>query len=200
MWQTLLHHRVLQPAHSMRVPSESASQWLQLPKWDASGTSTKRPYPLQISMGEVVAPNQRQTCRNATSASTGAAAAAVCGASAHWQRVIRHWLRSNWGIIWRVQGVAAAAGCGALACQRGGNVSEVQRMWRAVAHWRVGGAALCPSLVGFLASLFEKYKTLSCIRHRSCFDQRYLKFASFDIAHILNLSHWDVLINNTQYK
>ena len=37
-------------------------------------------------------------------------------------------------------------------------MSEAQRLWKAVAHWRVGGAALCPSSVDIFASLFENTK------------------------------------------
>ena len=114
-WQASLHHRMLQPAHSMRVPSESASQWLQPPKWDAAGTSTTHPQLLQISLGAVASPEQRQTRRNATSAITG---------------------------------TAAAAGCGTLARHRCGIVSEAQRLRRAVAHRRVGGAASRPRRSG----------------------------------------------------
>ena len=88
-WQTSLHHRMLQPTHSMRVPSESASQWLQPPKWDAAGTLTTHPQPFQILLGAVAAPEQRQMCRNATSVITGAAAAAGCGTLARrWRGIV----------------------------------------------------------------------------------------------------------------
>ena len=122
-WQTLLNHRMLQPAHLMRVLSESASKWLQLQKWDSSGTSTTHPQPLHISLGAVAAPEQRQTCRNTTSAITGAVAG--CGVSA-----ARH----------RVQ---VELRCGASACWWSGIMSKAQWLRQAVAHWRVCGAASC---------------------------------------------------------
>ena len=53
---------------------------------------------------------------------------------------------------------AAAADCGASARQPRGIMSEVHRLWKAVAHWHVGGAAWCPSSVDIFPSLFENTK------------------------------------------
>ena len=113
--------------------------------------------------------------------------------------------RSSYGGMWRigasavrhrVWGAVAAAGCGASARQRRGIVSKVQHLRKAVAHWRVGGAVLCPIWVEIFASLFEN-TFFSCIRHQSCFDRQYLELASFNIARILNLYHWYTIQDNT---
>ena len=122
-WQTYLNHRMLQPAHLMRLTYESVSQWLQPPKWDAAGTSAMQLHQLKILMGAVEALGQRQTCRNATSAITGAAATVDCGTSArrrrsivsevqHLRRAVAH--QHVYGTILCLR-AAAAAGCGILA-------------------------------------------------------------------------------------
>ena len=168
-WQKFLHHRMLQPTHLIRMPSDSASKWLQLPKWDAVGTLTTHPQPLQILLGAVTAPEQRQTYRNKTSATTGAAAVEGCGASSIAQRLqqaVAHWRvggaescqrRSSCGRLWSigasasrhsVQGTAAVTGCGASTRRQRGIVSDLS--------WD-----LCVYL--------WKYKTIFCIRHPSIF-------------------------------
>ena len=111
-WKTSLQHHMLQPAHLMRVPSESASQWFQTTKWDVAGTSRTHLHPLQISLGAMSAPDQRQTRRKATSEIMGAAATAVCGASA----------RQRCGIVsevqWQQRAVAHRRVNGAASCPR----------------------------------------------------------------------------------
>ena len=175
-WQKSLHHRMLQPTHSMRVLSESAPQWLQPPKQGAARTSTTHLKPLQIYLGTVEDPKQRHTCRNATGAITGASAATGCGASAHWRCGIVYdtqWLR---------QAVAHCHVISAALCPRRSGCGRL---------WRISSSAARNSVQVELRffRLSLKKKTLSCNCHQSCFDRRYIEFAGFDIAGILNLSH-----------
>ena len=60
--------------------------------------------------------------------------------------------------------------------------SRVQRLRRDVAHWRVSGVAFCTILIlDFCVSLW-KYKTISCIRHRSCFDVLIDDISNFQVS------------------